>query len=81
MSYPVVLLKNGDLLKSFNTLTAAHNFLLELTEGTEIPERLWDVINHGIDDHKSWSFEVDAYEFRSTKEARDLRANRLTRKI
>lgn len=79
MPIKVVLLKNGDLLNVFDSIQEAHRYLCNNVEYNSLNE-LYDVINLGIDEHRSWHYKGDVYDFRATKEMRLQRLNRRTRK-
>jgi hypothetical protein len=81
VGFPVVCLKDGNFLHLFNSLKEAHEYFYRIVEHEKSKEEVWDAINFGIDTHKSWDYDGAKYDFRSTKEVQEERANRLTRKL
>ncbi|MFD0694959.1 hypothetical protein ACFQZT_12705 [Paenibacillus sp. GCM10027628] len=75
---PIVVLKNGGLLKEYNNLQELHKYL-KFEFPTYTDKLLYDIINHGVDDFKRVNLSGDIYEFRTLEEIRLKRAERKTR--
>lgn len=74
----VIMLRNGDFLKIFESIQDTHRFLKTFVEN-ESDNGLYDVINYGLDNHKSWLYKGDVYDFRTRKEDRVKRQFRKTK--
>jgi hypothetical protein len=75
---PIVVFKNGEVLGTYPNLQKLHRYMK-----TEFPtytdNRIYDIINHGIDDLNRVNLNGDIYEFRTKEVIRLKRAERKTR--
>jgi len=75
---PVFMMKNGDMYKVFDGIQEAFQEVRGYDPQLS-NNQVYDIINKGLDDHKSWHFEGNTYDFRTYKEDREKRADRKTR--
>jgi hypothetical protein len=75
---PIVVLKNGELWGTYPNLQKLHKYM-KIEFSTYTDKKLYDIINHGIDDLKRKNLNGDIYEFRTKEEIRLNRAERKSR--
>lgn len=77
MAIPIIVKKNGELLKEFKSLQEVYRYFEKITALRN--NDLFNPINFGIDDDKPWYYNGDIYEFETTAEHKEARASRITR--
>lgn len=76
--FEVKLMCNNELRYIFPSIQAAYKYVKELRPDYT-RKKAFDVVNHSIDDKKSWIHNNEEYLFTTSEEIRLKRANRVTR--